>query len=121
MILDFIANPALINRYEVQDAETGEEIENPAYADTETGELRVFKLRPMNLGDKPGCDLRIKAPDGSYALAEWGGEFEIIDLEEDVMKTEFLRFLDSPEGRAIIETIVREIVNPEEIIDEPGR
>ena len=106
MRIDCIANPEQAGRYQVIDHETGEDVRNVAWADTETGTYAVFRLRKRTMSDKADADLRRRHADGSFVLDEREGDFSIVDTTENPLKGALLALLEDPE---VIEALARAI------------
>jgi hypothetical protein len=103
MRLDFLADPALAERVIVVDAETGEPIENLAWADDETGVYATIKQRPRTMADPKNADLRVKSPDG-FALQIHTGEF--VDRAVNPFKAELMALLDDPDVVAKLKIVI---------------
>ena len=107
MRLDFLADPALAQRVVVIDAETGEPIENIAWADDETGVYTTIKQRPRTMADQPNADLRVKSPNG-FALQIHNGAIEFVERTANPFKAELLALLDDPDVAAKIRVLLRD-------------
>jgi hypothetical protein len=105
--LDFQAVPSLAERYAVLDAETGEPIEDIAWADDETGTYATIKKRPRTITDPQVADLRIKSADGRFALQIHRGAIEFLDRAVSPFKAELLALLDDPDVIAAIRYIAQ--------------
>jgi hypothetical protein len=105
MRLDFLADPALAERVIVVDAETGEPIENLAWADDETGVYATIKQRPRTMADPKNADLRVKSPDG-FALQIHTGEIEFVDRAVNPFKAELMALLDDPDVVAKLKIVI---------------
>ncbi len=92
--------------YEVVDIETGEEIENIAWADDETGTYGVFRLRGRTLADAKDADLRLREKSGGFKITEYEGEIKIVDLSENPLKAPLLALLRDPEVAATVVNLV---------------
>lgn len=106
MQVNFITDPAAANRFEVVDQETGETIENIAWADDEAGEYHVFRIRARNLSDAKDADLRLRDRAGVFKVDEHEGEIQIVNLAENPMKAPLLALLDDPEVKAAVVRVI---------------
>ena len=97
MRVDFLADPALAERWSVIDAESGEPIEDLAWADSELGIWATIKKRPRTLSDPPGTDLRICSENGNFSLTIHRGAIELVDRTVSPLKGELLSLLDDPD------------------------
>jgi len=95
-------------KLEVIDLETGEEIENIAWADDGTGECYVFRTRARTLADAPDADLRLGDGPGSFKVKIHKGGIKIVDLSVDPFKAPLLALLDDPEIRKAVVGIILE-------------
>ena len=102
MRVDFIANPDQADLYEVVDQESGEEIENIAWADDEAGSYGVFRVRGRTLADAKDADLRLLDKSGGFRVNEHKGDIQIVDLSENPLKAPLLALLDDPEVKAAV-------------------
>ena len=93
-------------RYEVVDVETGEEIENIAWADDETGTYGVFRMRGRTLADAKDADLRLRDRSGDFKITEEAGEIKIVDLSENPFKVDLLTLLRDPEVAAAVVNLI---------------
>ena len=94
-------------RYDVIDVETGEEIENIAWADDDKGECYVFRTRGRTLADAPGADLRLGDGSGSFKVKIHEGGIKIVDLSENSFKVDLLTLLRDPDvAAAVVHLIV---------------
>ena len=106
MRVDFTTDSEVSGRYEVIDVETGEEIENIAWADDEAGAYGVFRTRARTLSDAEDADLRLYHSDGKPKIDEHEGEIEIVDLSINPLKAPLLALLDDPEVAAKLRSIL---------------
>lgn len=106
MKIDFTESPELAGRYAVIDVDTGEEVTRIAWADEESDAYATFIVRPRKLSDPPDVDLRLRNPDGTFALREHRGEVQIVDVTEPALKPEILLLLDDPDVAEKIARIV---------------
>ena len=106
MQVNFITDPEAAGCYEVIDVETGEEIENIAWADDEAGGYGVFRTRGRTLSDAEDADLRLYHLDGKPKIDEHEGEIEIVDLSINPLKAQLLALLDDPEVKAAVVGLV---------------
>lgn len=106
MRLDFLAQADLAERWAIIDAESGEPIEDVAWADSELGVWATIKKRPRTMSDPPGADLRIRSENGNFALTIHRGTIELVDRMVSPFKAEFLALLDDPEVVAKIRAII---------------
>ena len=97
MRVDFMMDAEAAGRYQVVDLESGEEIENVAWADDDTGEYKVILLRGRTLADASDVDLRVKAKNGGFKVKACQGEIEIVDRAENPFKEPLLALLDDPD------------------------
>ena len=95
--IDFMSDEAVAERFEVILAETGEPIQDVAWADPEAGIYATVKSRQRTMSDPPGVDLRIRSETGNFALKVHRAEIELIDRKANPLKAEFLALLDDPE------------------------
>lgn len=107
MRVDFLADPALAERWQVMDAETGEEITNVAWVDQDIGLYATVKARPRTMSDPPNTDLRIRSENGQYALQIHRGELDLVERHVHPLKAEFLALLDDPDVAEKIKTLIR--------------
>ncbi len=97
MRVDFIAEPEAAKRYQVIDLDSGEEIENVAWADDEAEAYGVFRMRGRTMSDGSDADLRLLDAAGHFKVDEEEGEIEIIDLAHNPLKGPLLALLEDPE------------------------
>lgn len=97
MRLDFLADPALAERVTVIHADTGEPIEDLAWADDEAGVYATIKRRPRTMTDTANADLRIKDAVGGWALQIHTGVIEFVDRMVSPFKAELLALLEDPD------------------------
>jgi hypothetical protein len=107
MRLDFLVDPTLVARWAVVDADSGEEIQDVAWADPESGIYATIKKRPRTMGDPSGIDLRIRSDNGNFALAIHRGQIELVDRYANPLKAEFLALLDDPDVIAKIKMLAQ--------------
>ena len=105
MIVNCIAHPEHADRYQVIDNETGEDIRNIAWANSDTGQYAVFRLRARTMADKGNVDLRRKAH-GSFLIDEFEGDISIIDTMENPLKAPLLALLHDPEVVAALREVI---------------
>lgn len=106
MRVDFLTDPALAERWAVIDAETGEPVEDVAWADPEAGIWATIKKRPRTMSDPPGVDLLIRSENGNFALTIHRGAIELVDRMVSPLKGELLALLDDPDVVAKIKSLV---------------
>jgi hypothetical protein len=106
MRLDFLTDPTLAERWAVINTETGEPIEDLAWADADSGIYATIKRRPRTMSDPPGTDLRIRSENGNFALNIHRGSIELLDRTESPFKAEMLALLDDPDVIAKLRTIL---------------
>ncbi len=111
MQVHFIADPEAAGRYQVIDLESGEEIEDVAWADDDIGEYHVILLRGRTLADAADVDLRIRDKNGGFKVKACQGEIEIIDRAVDPFKESLLALLDDPD---VVEKL-RQVLRPKSI------
>ena len=98
-------------KFEVIDVETGEEIENIAWADDEAGTFGVFAMRGRTLADAKDADLRLYHSDGKPRINECKGEIEIVDLNVDPFKAQMMALLRDPDIRKAVVGVIRDALN----------
>ena len=97
-------------KFEVIDVETGEEIEDIAWADDDAGTYGVFAMRGRTLADAKDADLRLYDSDGNPKVTEREGEIEIVDLSVNPFKESLMAMLHDADVRTAVVGIILDAV-----------
>ena len=107
MQVNFITDLDAAGRYQVVDLDSGEEIENVAWADEDAGVYHVFCMRGRVLADASDADLRLRDKDGDFRVKAYDGDIQIVDLAENPIKGPLLALLDDPEVVAKLRSVLK--------------
>jgi hypothetical protein len=97
MRLNFERHPELAQRWVVVDADSGDPIEDVAWADSTAGTYGIYRMRPRTFSDPPSADLRLRDENGKPLITAKTGAVEFVDQSADPLKAHMLALLDDPD------------------------